>query len=97
MPARVVAGHATTPPSEWDKQRGKTMSETACTPFPTATARVGWTVRERGTGTIVGWVRRAEDADPCYGRPAGTFWRIPRDGYGDPANYQTVTEAAKAF
>lgn len=66
-------------------------------PCPVATARVGWTVRECGTGRVVGWVRRAEDADAMYGRPAGTYWRIPREGRGDRANYPTVRDAAQAF
>lgn len=76
---------------------GEDMSDVSAVPFPTATARVGWTVRERGTGTVLGWIRRANDSHPMYARPGGTYWRIPREGLGDPVNYGTVHEATLAF
>ena len=70
----------------------RSQGPTIVAPVPqTAREARGWTVY-RG-GSVIGWVRRAEDCDPCYRRPAGTFWVIPRVGVGDPANYATARAA----
>lgn len=71
----------------------------AVIPCPPATARTGWTVYARGTREVLGWVRRAESCDPCYERPAGTFWAIPRHGVStsDQRNYATVADAAASI
>lgn len=62
----------------------------AIIPCPPATARVGWTVYERGTGQVLGWIRRTDDSET---RPAGAFFTIPRYGPGDTATYLNVRHA----
>lgn len=71
------------------------MRDVQTIPCPPATARIGWTVYERGTGRIMGWIRRAADNE-ARAMPEDSYWVIPRTGPGDPAAYVSVRHAGQS-